>query len=73
MLLTHYQAVMAAYLQEPAIADNSFLYNVFRGVDLFFVLSGFILMHVHKDDFRQLAGKPVRRFYSACVSSGSIR
>ncbi len=63
VMLTHYQAVMAAYLHDPAILDNSFLYNGFRGVDLFFVLSGFILMHVHQNDFRVLASQSVRRFY----------
>jgi peptidoglycan/LPS O-acetylase OafA/YrhL len=31
-------------------------------VDLFFVLSGFIMMHVHGEDFRTLAIEPARRF-----------
>ena len=63
VLLTHYQAVMAGYLHNQNIAENTFLYNGFRGVDLFFVLSGFILMHVHAGDFLSLQGATVRQFY----------
>ncbi|MFL6548848.1 MAG: acyltransferase family protein [Povalibacter sp.] len=36
----------------------------FHGVDLFFVLSGFILMHVHAGDFRTLAREPLKRFFT---------
>jgi peptidoglycan/LPS O-acetylase OafA/YrhL len=63
VFLTHYQTVMAAYLQSPAIEQNLFLYNGFRGVDLFFVLSGFILMHVHGEEFRSYRAEALSRFY----------
>ena len=63
VFLTHYQAVLAAWLHDPRILENSFLYNGFRGVDLFFVLSGFILMYVHAEDFRQFNQASLRRFY----------
>src|SRR5947209_2043868 len=33
------------------------------GVDLFFLLSGFIIMHVHGRDTATLAMGPLRRFY----------
>lgn len=35
----------------------------FRGVDLFFILSGFILMYVHAADFRGLEWTSIRRFF----------
>ena len=34
----------------------------FRGVDLFFVLSGFVLMHVHRRDFLRLGMEQLSRF-----------
>ncbi len=61
--LTHAQIVLAVYLQAPSIGRNVFFYNGFRGVDLFFILSGFILMHVHERDFRAWRGRPLIDFY----------
>jgi peptidoglycan/LPS O-acetylase OafA/YrhL len=36
----------------------------FHGVDLFFILSGFILMHVHAGDFQTLAREQLKRFFT---------
>lgn len=63
VFFTHAEIVAATYLEAPSINDNGFLYNGFRGVDLFFVLSGFILMHVHEQDFVTIRSQQTWNFY----------
>ena len=63
VFLTHLYGFAARVLGMPALISSSFLFNGFRGVDLFFVLSGFILMHVHAGDFITISSKPLQRFF----------
>ena len=61
VLLYHVQAFSPAFgLGE--IAGVAILRDGWSGVDLFFILSGFVLMHAHEDDFRSVDKASLLRF-----------
>lgn len=63
VLLFHLQSFANGY-GVPWLKSVPLLADGWVGVDLFFVLSGFILMFVHEADFEQLRGRVVLRFAS---------
>ena len=63
VMLFHLQQAAQLYFPTAPLRDAAFIGQGFRAVDLFFVLSGFILMHVHASDFRSMTAAGLRRFY----------
>lgn len=61
VLLFHVQSFANGY-GAPWLKSVPLLAEGWVGVDLFFVLSGFILMFVHEADFEQLRGRAVLHF-----------
>lgn len=47
----------------PVMSDWTIIKNGFFGVDLFFILSGFILMHVHVNDFVRIDRIHLQSFF----------
>lgn len=46
----------------PVLEQTQFFINGWRGVDLFFMLSGFVLMYAHERDFVALRWASIQRF-----------
>jgi peptidoglycan/LPS O-acetylase OafA/YrhL len=63
VFLCHLQPIGLHVLGLAPDAGLTVIGSGFRGVDLFFILSGFILFHVHAGDFDVLSGAGARRFY----------
>jgi len=58
----HMQGVLISFLGARFLVNNNFFGQGFRAVDLFFVLSGFILMRVHGEQFRKFSPVALREF-----------
>ena len=63
VFLQHIQGFASLALAAPWIMHLSALDAAPRGIELFFILSGFILMHVHAEEFATINRTALRRFY----------
>jgi peptidoglycan/LPS O-acetylase OafA/YrhL len=63
VFLNHMGHLAAFLFFWPQLENYIFISNGFRGVDLFFILSGFILMHVHANELKNPDKGALSKFY----------